>query len=167
MSFLYFVLSSHVILTGFYYHCSPAHSSDWWQSDWAAQGGRPVALPHQWERHWCSPYLPGKWVRWWKHSHEYSLSTQDGLHAIAWPSVRTWQHWAHPLLPHRWCWPVQPVREEELTIFSLLHVCQADVVIFVLLNDRYLRVLYKYLCHIVCCITNFTMQSYSFSTNYR
>ena len=47
----------------------------------------------------------------------------------------------------------QPIGEEELTILSLQHVCQADVVIFILLNDRYLRILYCYFCHIVCCTT--------------
>ena len=52
------------------------------------------------------------------------------------------------------------LEKKELTIFSLQHVCQADVVIFILLNDRYLRILYCYLCHIVCCFTNFALQSY-------
>ena len=47
----------------------------------------------------------------------------------------------------------QPVREEEFTIFRLQHVCQADIVIFILLYDRYLRILYCYLCHIVCDVT--------------
>ena len=74
---LCYVLSTHIILTGFYYHRSLTHASDWWQSDWAEQVGRPVALPHQWELHWCSPYLPGKWVRLWKHSHGYFLSVLD------------------------------------------------------------------------------------------
>ena len=82
MSFLCYVLSTHVILRGFYYRRSPTHASDWWQSDWAAQGGHPVVLPRQWERNWCSPYLPGKWVRWWKHSHVCSLSVLDGLHVV-------------------------------------------------------------------------------------
>ena len=54
----------------------------------------------------------------------------------------------------------QLVREEEFTILSLQHVCQTDVVIFILPNDRYLRILYCYLCHIVCRITNFALQSY-------
>ena len=54
----------------------------------------------------------------------------------------------------------QPVREEEFTIFRLQHVCQADIVIFILLYDRYLRILYCYLCHIVCRIAYFALQSY-------
>ncbi len=53
----------------------------------------------------------------------------------------------------------EPIGKEEFTILSLQHVCQADVVIVVLLNDRYLRILYYYLCHIVCRITNFALQS--------
>ena len=57
---LCYVLSTHVILIGSYYRRSPAHASDLWQSDWGGQGGRPVALLHQWERHWYSPYLPDK-----------------------------------------------------------------------------------------------------------
>ena len=37
------------------------------------------------------------------------------------------------------------LEKKELTIFRLQHICQADIVIFVLLNDRYLRILYCYL----------------------
>ena len=51
------------------------------------------------------------------------------------------------------------LEKKELTIFRLQHICQADIVIFILLNDRYLRILYCYLCHIVCYITNFALQS--------
>ncbi len=92
-------------------------------------------------------------------------SCQSGLrfNYVEFGTIKIWVHQPLPYSKELNCIAIaQPVGEEELTILSFQHICQADVVIFILLNNRYLRILNNDLCHIVLCISNFECKDITF-----